>query len=558
MPERYVDVSHEALIRGWPRLRGWLDEDRAGLRLHRRITQAANEWQRSNRDDELLYRGTRLAQAQEWRERNEAELNPLEREFLEASVALKQSLEQEKEERQRRELEQAQALAAERERSAHRLRIGLAFVAVLAVVAVGAASWAIQQQAQANNARDQADGLINFMLIDLRDKLIPIGRLNILDDVAKKAKEYLDRLPKKLVTPPRLRQQGVLLGNVGDVLSSQGELDEALKAYQQTLEIFKKLAEQEPINASWQSDLSNSYERVGDLLRDQGDLAGALNSYRQSLTIREQLAKQDPGNAGWQRNLSVSYNKVGDVLVPQGKPEQALDLYQQGLTIAKRLAKQDQSNSDWQRDLSVSYNKVGDVLVAQGKLEQALDLYQQGLTIAKRLAKQDQSNSDWQRDLGVSYNHIGDVLRCQGKLNEARDAYQEWLSIARKLAEQDPANWIWQHDLGVSWERIGYVRQDQNDLTGAAEAYEFELQVFGKLSGLKPKDVGLETDYAESKLDLAGVHRLQGRKESALQLLEQAENTFIDLQKRAPLSAYQQQVLTRINKELSALKEAAD
>src|SRR5258706_12197591 len=100
MPERCVDVSHEALIRGWPRLRRWLDEDRAGLRLHRRITQAAEEWQRSNQDDELLYRGTRLAQAQEWRERNEAELNPLEREFLEASITLKQRLEQEEEERQ--------------------------------------------------------------------------------------------------------------------------------------------------------------------------------------------------------------------------------------------------------------------------------------------------------------------------------------------------------------------------------------------------------------------------------------------------------------------------
>jgi tetratricopeptide (TPR) repeat protein len=143
-------------------------------------------------------------------------------------------------------------------------------------------------------------------------------------------------------------------------------------------------------------------------------------------------------------------------------------------------------------------------------------------------------------------------------LNEARDAYKESLSIARKLAEQDPGNWTWQHDLGVSWERIGYVRQDQNDLTGAAEAYEFELQVFGKLSGLKSKDVGLETEYAESKLDLAGVYRLQGRKELALQLLEQAKNTFIDLQKRAPLSDYRQKVLTRIDKELSALKEAAD
>ena len=39
-----VDVSHEALIRGWPRLRGWIDADRAGLLIHRRLTDAAREW----------------------------------------------------------------------------------------------------------------------------------------------------------------------------------------------------------------------------------------------------------------------------------------------------------------------------------------------------------------------------------------------------------------------------------------------------------------------------------------------------------------------------------
>jgi len=96
MPERFLDVSHEALIRGWPRLRRWLDEDRAGLRLQRRITETAEEWQRSNRDDDLLYRGARLIQAQEWRERHEMELNPLEREFLDASIVLKQRVEEEK------------------------------------------------------------------------------------------------------------------------------------------------------------------------------------------------------------------------------------------------------------------------------------------------------------------------------------------------------------------------------------------------------------------------------------------------------------------------------
>src|SRR6266705_3065747 len=74
MPERFLDVSHEALIRGWPRLRRWLDEDRAGLRLQRRITDTAEEW----------------------RARHESQLNPLEREFLDASIVLKQRVEQEK------------------------------------------------------------------------------------------------------------------------------------------------------------------------------------------------------------------------------------------------------------------------------------------------------------------------------------------------------------------------------------------------------------------------------------------------------------------------------
>ena len=118
MSERFLDVSHEALIRGWPRLRAWLDEDRAGLRLQRRITETAEEWQRSSQDNDLLYRGARLIQAQEWRERHEVELNPLEREFLDASVALKQRLEEREREQQQRELEAAQKLAAAEQKRA--------------------------------------------------------------------------------------------------------------------------------------------------------------------------------------------------------------------------------------------------------------------------------------------------------------------------------------------------------------------------------------------------------------------------------------------------------
>jgi WD40 repeat protein len=82
--EQLVDVSHEALIRAWPRLRGWIDADRATLRLHRRLADAARDWERLNRDVSALYRGARLAEA---RELDHHELNTLEREFVAASAA---------------------------------------------------------------------------------------------------------------------------------------------------------------------------------------------------------------------------------------------------------------------------------------------------------------------------------------------------------------------------------------------------------------------------------------------------------------------------------------
>src|SRR5262249_61562003 len=58
-----AEIAHEALIREWPRLRGWLAEDRDELRTLRQLTTAAGSWDEAGRDDADLYRGSRLAGA---------------------------------------------------------------------------------------------------------------------------------------------------------------------------------------------------------------------------------------------------------------------------------------------------------------------------------------------------------------------------------------------------------------------------------------------------------------------------------------------------------------
>jgi hypothetical protein len=86
-PPVSVEITHESLIRAWPLLRKWVDDSRAELQLQRQLTEQAQEWDDHNREQDYLYRGTRLAAVVEWANAHPQDLSKLEQEFHEASVA---------------------------------------------------------------------------------------------------------------------------------------------------------------------------------------------------------------------------------------------------------------------------------------------------------------------------------------------------------------------------------------------------------------------------------------------------------------------------------------
>ena len=121
-----VELAHEALLREWPTLRRWVEEDRAGLVVHQRLAEDARDWVGHGYDRSLLYREANLLRAREWAKRRPTDLNELEREFLRAS--------------ERRE-----------GRARQRRRGLIAGLCVLSLVAVGAAIYALIKQRDAQN-----------------------------------------------------------------------------------------------------------------------------------------------------------------------------------------------------------------------------------------------------------------------------------------------------------------------------------------------------------------------------------------------------------------------
>jgi Novel STAND NTPase 1 len=79
-----LEVSHEALIREWPRLTNWLQEAREDIRLQQMISEDVTGWQERGKPKDRLYRGAQLAEAQAWARRNSPSRNELA--FLRAST----------------------------------------------------------------------------------------------------------------------------------------------------------------------------------------------------------------------------------------------------------------------------------------------------------------------------------------------------------------------------------------------------------------------------------------------------------------------------------------
>jgi WD40 repeat protein len=86
-----VEIAHEALIRYWPRLRGYLAEDFVTLRLREGVREAAREWREKDKDESLLvHRGLRLQEAETLREHPRFRMNEVERDYVDACVELRE------------------------------------------------------------------------------------------------------------------------------------------------------------------------------------------------------------------------------------------------------------------------------------------------------------------------------------------------------------------------------------------------------------------------------------------------------------------------------------
>jgi WD40 repeat protein len=147
-----VEVVHEALIRNWGELRGWMDTDRVFRAWQERLRGAMGQWQKTQGDEGSWLRGAALAEAEEQLKKRPEDISQSEQDFIRQSLQERERIKQAEAARRRREIRTAWGIAAG------------SLVAVVVSTGLGLMAWKQTQQAELNLAN--ARGFSSLSLFD--------------------------------------------------------------------------------------------------------------------------------------------------------------------------------------------------------------------------------------------------------------------------------------------------------------------------------------------------------------------------------------------------------
>ncbi len=386
------------------------------------------------------------------------------------------------------------------------LRRGAAATAMVLVVA-GVVKYTVDLQherSEAVAARVQAEDLVGFLMEDLSRELQPIGKLDLLEQVARKTLDYYEKAPPESAGEAAFRR-GRAYYAVADVLDQSGDLAAALEAAKAAREIHQHLVDMNPKRAEWRNGLAQDHLQIGEILRIQGERSPALESLTAGRTLAMRLVENEPRNNTWLRTLGEAYYALGLFHVFH-EPQEAEAPFREALTIFRQLADRNPDEPFFKYRQAVLYGQgLGQALRNQGKMTESLEAVREAYALYEEVTRIDPSNTRWLHGFAWENRRLGDHLGRLGQLQEALSALRKSKEITEDLIRQEPSQSDWQLALSIDHEAIGDLLAEQQDLRAAQSSYRSALEIRQQLSQADPTNEFFREHLARIHLKVGSV-----------------------------------------------------
>jgi hypothetical protein len=402
-----------------------------------------------------------------------------------------------------------------------------AVCAVLAILALGSAVFGFfsmkraqeaeakseQTRLMAEQARGESEKLVVYLLDDFYLELAPVGRLDIVGALAKRAIDYYDALPTALRTPQTERNRALALVRYGSVLRTQARLDEGNKAIDEAIRVLGAMREQGDLSeptaiglalglstkARLGSSVDNDDRALGNsaravevlkplatapnasvaLRRAYGEVLNMHGFLQRSMRQEAAVATLEEARAAYRSvdNLTLTdlasaagYAESSSWLVQThaqfGRSEEAKRASREGLAVAAKVLEKRPGHMQALRAQALSTAPLAGLLADEMHLAEALEMVNTTQRAWGEFVRLDPGNVISWNNLAVSHFIKANIQEAMGR---AADAASTWRST-QALSSQAPAVAMTANSLAVHAFRLAVLEAQRGKRREAEEA----------------------------------------------------------------------------------------
>jgi len=254
---------------------------------------------------------------------------------------------------------------------------------------------AVAAQSEAEARRADAEGLIEFMLTDLRDKLEPVGRLDALQVVGEKAQAYYDQQERAAMPNDALARRAKVFHLLGEIDERRGDLASARENWLEASAATEALLARAPDDAQRIFDHAQSVFWVGYSAYKARDYVEAEKGFGDYKKYAEALVEIDPANADWRIELAFAERNLGALFFEQlgYGPDLAIASFSRSLAEFEAASQARPDAVNISLELATAHAWLADAIIIGGSVTQALFHRKAQNDIYNRILDRDPDNN---------------------------------------------------------------------------------------------------------------------------------------------------------------------
>ena len=312
---------------------------------------------------------------------------------------------------------------------------GMAVTSTLAVTA-------FQARNEAREQRREAEGLVAFMLGDLKDKLEPIGRLDALDGVGSRVLAYYSKQDASQLTDAGLSQRSKALSLMAQVASSRGDTKTALNLYRQAMAGTAETVRRNPTDANAIFEHAQNVFYVGEIAQLADDYTSAEAGMREYQRLARQMVALQPDSMKYRMEEQYADADLGIVLYDQRRFGEAATQFNAALTMMEAISTADPSNKEYRQNLAEALAWLADAERANGHYERAIQLRQRNIALDNQAAGEFHDVKFRER-MVPALRALGLLYGERGQVDLAAQQFQNAINVSNGLRAVEPSNTSW-------------------------------------------------------------------------------------------------------------------